>query len=77
LLPAFGRQSDWLFPLSLADFNAIALKAHPDAKSGSAPYMVSLRSYNNYPFGMLQPERHWSSEEYRYGYNGKEMENDL
>ena len=29
-----------------------------------------------YPFGMLQPERHWSTEDHRYGFNGKEMDND-
>lgn len=41
------------------------------------PYKATLLASNNYyPFGMLQPERHWSTEEYRYGYNGKEMDNE-
>jgi len=30
-----------------------------------------------YPYGMLIPERSWSSSDYRYGYNGKENDNEL
>ncbi|WP_195760033.1 RHS repeat domain-containing protein [Flavobacterium sp. LC2016-23] len=30
-----------------------------------------------YPFGMLVPNRHESSKEYRYGFNGKELDNEL
>jgi RHS repeat-associated protein len=30
-----------------------------------------------YPYGMLIPERSWSSSEYRYGYNGKENDNEI
>lgn len=47
------------------------------AQAGQAPFMVKLHAVNNYdPFGMLQPERHWSTPDYRYGFNGKEMDND-
>ena len=47
-------------------------------RAGQAPYMVDMRAYNNYyPFGMLQPERSWSTEKYRYGFNGKEMDNEV
>ncbi|MBK6485247.1 MAG: RHS repeat-associated core domain-containing protein [Chitinophagaceae bacterium] len=33
--------------------------------------------YNYYPFGMVMPERSFSSENYRYGYNGKEKDNEI
>ena len=53
-------------------------KSAPRAQAGQAPYMVDMRAYNNYyPFGMLQPERSWSTEKYRYGFNGKEMDNEM
>ena len=53
-------------------------KSAPRAQAGQAPYMVDMRAYNNYyPFGMLQPERSWSTEKYRYGFNGKEMDNEV
>lgn len=43
----------------------------------SGSYKADLKGYNNYyPFGMLQPERNWSSKSYRYGYHGKEMDNE-
>ena len=42
-------------------------------RAGQAPYMVDMRAYNNYyPFGMLQPERSWSTEKYRYGFGNHE-----
>jgi RHS repeat-associated protein len=41
-------------------------------------YAVDVKSYSNYyAFGMEQPERCWQSEEYRYGFNGKEKDNEL
>lgn len=41
------------------------------------PFAVDVKSYNHYyPFGMLQPGGHGNSEGYRYGYNGKEGDND-
>ncbi len=50
----------------------------PGVQAGQAPYMVDMRAYHNYyPFGMLQPERSWSTERYRYGFNGKEMDNEV
>ncbi len=43
----------------------------------SPPFKVDLRAYNNfYPFGMMQPARCFSSAAYRYGFNGKEMDNE-
>lgn len=39
---------------------------------------ADVLSYNNYyPFGMLQPGRNYSSNTYRFGFNGKEMDNDV
>jgi len=32
---------------------------------------------NYYPFGMAQPGRSWSGSDYRYGYNGKEEDNEV
>ncbi len=46
-------------------------------QAGQAPYMVDMRAYNNYyPFGMLQPERSWSTEKYRYGFQGQEKDDE-
>ncbi len=45
---------------------------------GVAPFIVDERSVNDYyPYGMLIPERSWSSTDYRYGYNGKENDNEV
>jgi len=53
-------------------------KSAPNAQAGQAPYMVDMRVYNNYyPFGMAQPDRHGNTEGYRYGFNGKEMDNEV
>ncbi|MFH6990836.1 hypothetical protein ACHRVW_24215, partial [Flavobacterium collinsii] len=30
-----------------------------------------------YPFGMLVPNRHADTKEYRYGFNGKEKDNEI
>ncbi len=44
----------------------------------SGSYKADLKGYSNYyPFGMLQPDRYWSSDSYRYGYNGKEMDDEI
>ena len=41
-------------------------------------WAADIRSWNNYyPFGMLQPGRHGSAADYRYGFNGKEMDNEV
>lgn len=39
------------------------------------PQEVSAQDY--YPFGMLQPERSFNTGEYRYGFNGKENDNEM
>ncbi len=37
--------------------------------------LISAQDY--YPFGMLMPGRNWSTEGYRYGFNGKEKDNEV
>jgi RHS repeat-associated protein len=44
---------------------------------GGAPFGVDVKSFSHYyPFGMLQPGAFGSNREYRFGYNGKESDND-
>ncbi len=44
----------------------------------SSRFIADLKAYNNYyPFGMLQTDRSWASESYRYGFNGMEMDNEV
>jgi RHS repeat-associated protein len=41
-------------------------------------FMPDVISYNDYyPFGMLVPNRHESSDKYKYGFNGKEKDDEL
>ncbi|MEO6175594.1 MAG: thrombospondin type 3 repeat-containing protein [Flavobacterium circumlabens] len=40
-----------------------------------SPDVLTFSDY--YPFGMLVPNRHKDSKEYRYGFNGKELDNEL
>ncbi|MBW8682702.1 RHS repeat-associated core domain-containing protein [Chitinophaga rhizophila] len=39
------------------------------------PEVLTAQDY--YPFGMLQPDRKWSLGGYRYGFNGKENDNEV
>jgi RHS repeat-associated protein len=44
---------------------------------GGAPFGVDVKSFSHYyPFGMLHPGAFGSNREYRFGYNGKESDND-
>lgn len=46
--------------------------------SGPGPWTADVLAWNNYyAFGMLQPGRYGNTEEYRYGFNGKEMDNEV
>lgn len=59
--------------LKIPDFDPPAVVPTLDAP----PFKVDLVAYNNYyPFGMLQPNRSFSSVKYRFGFNGKEMDNE-
>ncbi|WP_300564699.1 RHS repeat-associated core domain-containing protein [Flavobacterium sp.] len=41
-------------------------------------FLPDVISYNDYyPFGMLVPKRHGDATEYRYGFNGKENDNEV
>ncbi|MEZ4784911.1 MAG: RHS repeat-associated core domain-containing protein [Candidatus Kapaibacterium sp.] len=52
------------------------LKVAPNGSAG--PWEADILSWNNYyPFGMVQPDRHGNTEGYRYGFNGKEMDNEV
>ena len=52
--------------------------SNPNGSPGAAPFTADLRSYqNSYPFGMPQPGRVWNGESARYGYNGKEKDNEV
>lgn len=45
---------------------------------GAGPWEADVVAWSNYyPFGMLQPNRYNGSGGYRYGYNGKEMDNEM
>jgi len=46
--------------------------------SGLKTFNADVLSYSDYyPFGMLVPNRHSSSNSYRYGFSGKELDNEL
>ncbi|MBN2611256.1 MAG: RHS repeat-associated core domain-containing protein [Bacteroidales bacterium] len=49
--------------------------------SGALPNITNdaeVLSYNHYyPFGMLQPGRNFAANTYRFGFNGKEMDNEI
>src|SRR5690606_30918154 len=43
-----------------------------------AYYQPDVVSYSDYyPFGMQMPNRNGSTDDYRYGFNGKEMDNEV
>ena len=45
---------------------------------GLPPFSADLLAINNYyPFGMMQPERNWQSGDYRFGFNGKEKDDEI
>lgn len=46
--------------------------------SGLKTFNADVLSYSDYyPFGMLVPNRHADSKDYRYGFQGQEMDNEL
>ncbi len=47
----------------------------PVSSNVKEPRVLSAQDY--YPFGMIQPGRTLTSEKYRYGFNGKENDNDV
>jgi RHS repeat-associated protein len=49
----------------------------PNPSSGSKFYTTNISVSNYYPFGSLMSDISRSSEAYRYGYNGKENDNEI
>lgn len=44
----------------------------------SPQFSANLKSYNNfYPSGMIEPDKTFSSDEYRYSFNGKEVDKEV
>ncbi|PKB18343.1 RHS repeat-associated core domain-containing protein [Flavobacterium sp. 5] len=74
---------DKLYELSNHLGNVLAVIS--DRKIPELDDMSSLKYFNAdvvsysdyYPFGMIVPNRHGSSDSYRYGFNGKELDNEL
>lgn len=57
-------------------FSVISDKKIPTTTAGVfSPDVLSYSDY--YPFGMLVPNRYGSSDSYRYGFQGQEMDNEL
>ena len=57
----------------IPQFNTDALPS-----SGLKVFNPEVLSYSDYyPFGQLVPNRHGSSNSYKFGFNGKEMDNEL
>ncbi len=51
---------------------------NPTVTLGEAPFAADVLAVNNYyPFGMLQPERSFQSENYRYGFNDVEKDDEI
>ncbi|WP_431244379.1 RHS repeat-associated core domain-containing protein [Flavobacterium sp. P21] len=59
--------------------SVVSDKKIPTLSSGSLSYFnAEVLSYSDYyPFGMLVPNRHGSSDSYRYGFQGQEKDDEL
>jgi len=52
--------------------------SNPNVTPGAAPFTADMRSYQNYyPFGSPQPGRVWNGDSARFGFNGKEKDNEV
>ncbi|RUT67930.1 hypothetical protein D0817_23645, partial [Flavobacterium cupreum] len=71
------RAKDNIIDKFAIDNVATSVESIPNTVAFTAfvPDVVSYSDY--YPFGMLVPNRHADTEEYRYGFNGKELDNEL
>ncbi|MBP8073643.1 MAG: hypothetical protein KAY96_02700 [Bacteroidia bacterium] len=67
----------------LSDVLAVVSDLKLGMESGAPDWIVEyyvgdvLRMQDYYPFGMEMPQRGYVSEEYRYGYNGQEKDNEI
>ena len=59
--------------------SVISDKKIPSLFKGSLNYNnPDVKAYNDYyPFGMLMPNRHFNTSDYRYGFQGQEMDNEI
>jgi RHS repeat-associated protein len=69
-----GRKS---YELSNHLGNVLAVVSDKYAVVGNDPVAELLSAQDYYPFGMIQPGRSLSSANYRYGFNGKENDNEV
>ncbi len=59
--------------------SVVSDKKIPTLALGSLAYFnADIKAYNDYyPFGMLQPGRHANTPDYRYGFQGQEMDDEI
>lgn len=59
--------------------SVVSDKKIPTLALGSLAYFnADIKAYNDYyPFGMLQPGRHANTSDYRYGFQGQEMDDEV
>ncbi|TKC56607.1 RHS repeat-associated core domain-containing protein, partial [Pedobacter hiemivivus] len=57
--------------------NVLAVVSDNVSFSGGSPVPDVMSAQDYYPFGMIQPGRSFSSGNYRYGFNGKENDNEV
>ncbi|AXT18305.1 hypothetical protein D1817_00010 [Flavobacteriaceae bacterium] len=77
--------SGFLFSSGTYYVDNVIIEDVTDAQSGGsgseenlAIFMPDVLSFNDYyPFGMLLPNRHGSTDNYRYGFNGKEKDDEI
>nr|WP_299384838.1 RHS repeat-associated core domain-containing protein [Allomuricauda sp.] len=58
--------------------NVLSVVTDRKLVTGGGDLLADVVAYNDYyPFGMLLPNRHANTSDYRYGFNGKEMDNEV
>jgi len=77
-ITAYRFVGDKQYELSNHLGNVLSVISDRKLVSSSSIFMPDVLSYSDYyPFGMLVPTRHGSSNEYRYGFQGQEMDNEI
>ncbi|HPF00905.1 MAG TPA: RHS repeat-associated core domain-containing protein [Bacteroidales bacterium] len=63
----------------LATISDHKLPFSSNVNDGTVDYFLAdiTSSQDYYPFGMIMPERNWNSSSYRFGFNGKENDNEV
>ncbi|WP_282162855.1 RHS repeat domain-containing protein [Ulvibacterium marinum] len=58
--------------------NVLSVVTDRKISNGEGRFGPDVIAYNDYyPFGMLLPNRHGNSSDYRYAFNGKELDNEI